>query len=421
MKRLRSPTSLLSAFLARLSPGEREWMTLLGRIAGEHGSDLYLAGGSVRDLLLGRAHLDLDLVVEADAPTVARQFARRTGTKAVPHDAFRTAVVSGDRGTFDIVTARREAYREPGALPVVTPSALADDLARRDFTINAMALALTGRRAGALIDPHGGRADLAAGVLRALHPDSFRDDATRTWRAGRYVARLAMRLAPETEAALRRDARYVETISPARIHAEIARTLDEQAPWRALRLLDGWGVLVATFPALHCSRADAAALPRLGALAPREMHAASLAAIAHDWDAVTAEAGAERLGLTRPERTALLALPHARATLARLVSARATPGTAAPLLDRLPEAALAALAARHPRRRCGRMAQQYLVHWRSVRPLLTAADLQRMGIAPGPRMGAILARLRAARLDGTAPSLDDEIRLVHTVLGDGAA
>jgi tRNA nucleotidyltransferase (CCA-adding enzyme) len=417
MRRLRRPAALLPALRARLTERERAALHRLGAVAGAHGSGLYLVGGSVRDLLLGRRHLDLDFVVETDAIRVARAFARAAGARVVAHEAFRTAVVTAADVRFDLVTARREVYPAPGALPVVTPATLADDLARRDFTINAMALTAAGPAAGTLIDPHGGRADLAAGVLRVLHERSFQDDATRLWRAGRYVARLGLRLDPETERLAHRDRDYLDTISPARIHHEIERVLDEARPERALRWLDELGILRATFPCLACTSADAAAFPRLRRLAPREPHAAAIALLALDWEAATIAAGADRLDLDRRERTALRALPALRAALADLTARRAPPGEATERLDRLPEATIAAFAARYQRRRAGRLAYAYLDRWRHIHPLISAARLQELGVPFGPRLGEMLRLLRAARLNGVIASLDDEERLVHSEIG----
>ena len=415
MPRLRSTRTLLRTFHDRLTPVERRGVDLLGKLARRRGSDLYLVGGSVRDLLLGRAHLDLDFVVETDAPAVARAFVRALGGHLTVHDAFRTAHVLSDGFEFDLVTARRERYPTPGALPMVEPSALSDDLARRDFAVNAMALVVTGEDAGTFIDPHSGRTDLTEGRLRVLHQRSFQDDATRLWRAGRYGARLRLTLDPATLALIERDRAYLDTISPARIHHELERVLQEPAPERPLRRLDDLGVLRATFARLGCSHADARAFPRLQALAPSHPEAAAVATLGLDWDSDMVERGSVRLGLERHERAALAAMPALRDQLASLVARGASPGAAAPELDRFPEAAVAALAARHPHRRDGRIALAYLTAWRHVRPRLRGDRLREMGLE-GPAIGEALRRLQAAALDGLVSSIEDEEELVRRVV-----
>ncbi len=163
------------------------------------GKPVYLVGGAVRDLLLGRGRADIDLVVEGDAAALAT----RLGGEVVEHERFATAKADLDGHEVDIATARAESYPHPGALPEVQPTAgIADDLARRDFTINAMAIPL--RRDPELIDPHRGREDLEAGLLRVLHGGSFEDDPTRALRAARYAARFDFELEPETAALLGR-------------------------------------------------------------------------------------------------------------------------------------------------------------------------------------------------------------------------
>src|SRR5215216_406156 len=161
------------------------------------GTAVYLVGGAVRDLVLGRERADLDLVVEGDPAALGR----RLGGEIRTHERFSTATVHLNGGELDLATSRSESYARPGALPDVRPAPLADDLARRDFTINAMALPITGEPK--LIDPHCGLADLRRGTLRVLHERSFVDDPTRALRAARYAARYGFALEPETERLLR--------------------------------------------------------------------------------------------------------------------------------------------------------------------------------------------------------------------------
>src|SRR3990170_1312565 len=148
-------------------------------LAGSLGVELYVVGGAVRDLLLGVPVGDADLVVEGDAAALAARLARGLGARVVRHPRFGTATVRTDRFRLDFARARTERYARPGALPVVRPGRLAGDLARRDFTINATALRLTGREAGALVDPFGGQEDLSRRAVRVLHDRSFQDDPTR--------------------------------------------------------------------------------------------------------------------------------------------------------------------------------------------------------------------------------------------------
>src|SRR5436853_21198 len=197
---------------------------------------VYLVGGAVRDLLLGRPRADVDLVVVGDAAALAQRF----GGPAVEHERFGTVKVEVEGHEIDIATARSESYPAPGALPVVVPAEDIDaDLGRRDFTINAMAIPIDGE--ARLADPHGGEGDLKEGILRILHPRSFEDDPTRAIRAARYAARLGFRLDPETEELLRKA--DLDTVSADRRRAELERLAGEETAPRGYELLAEWGLI----------------------------------------------------------------------------------------------------------------------------------------------------------------------------------
>jgi tRNA nucleotidyltransferase (CCA-adding enzyme) len=212
----------------------------LGRppaVAALDGEDaVYVVGGAVRDLLLGRVPHELDFVVEGDAVAVARRAADRLGGDVTVHDRFGTATVTAPGATFDLAGARRERYERPGALPDVELGAsLAEDLGRRDFTVNAIALHLAD---GELTFHPGAEADLAAGVLRVLHDGSFRDDPTRLLRLARYAARLDFEPDPETDR-LAADAiagGALETVTGSRLGAELRLLLREPQPAALLAL-----------------------------------------------------------------------------------------------------------------------------------------------------------------------------------------
>ncbi len=161
----------------------------LRRLALKNSWRVYLVGGPVRDVLLNTAIKDLDFGVEGDAPALAQQLAKELGGSVVTHPRFMTAALVMPDLRLDLVTARREVYPRPGDLPRVFPGSVTDDLSRRDFSINALALPLW-ESAPQILDPEGGLADLDAGVVRVLHERSFRDDPTRLLRAARYEQRL---------------------------------------------------------------------------------------------------------------------------------------------------------------------------------------------------------------------------------------
>ena len=183
-----------------------------GTVASKKGFRLYVVGGFVRDLLLGMPNLDIDLVVEGSAVAMAKAMANRFGGEVRGHPRFGTAkwLLEGSSFTslpaIDFVGARRESYAQPGALPDVEPGSIEQDLLRRDFSINTLAICLNDGCFGQLLDLFGGVADLRAGAIRVLHDLSFVDDPTRILRAVRYEARLNFRIEPHTESLLIRRA-----------------------------------------------------------------------------------------------------------------------------------------------------------------------------------------------------------------------
>lgn len=207
---------------------------VLAAVAGEGG--VHVVGGAVRDALLGKVPPDLDLVVEGDAIAVARRAAERVGGTITAHDRFGTATVRVGDFAFDLASTRRERYPRPGALPEVELGAtIAEDLARRDFTVNAMAVSVLD---GTRTDWPGARSDLDAGVLRVLHDRSFEDDPTRMLRLARYAARLGFAPAEETRALI--DPERFATVTGDRLGSELRLLLDE--PRSGLRLLGEWGL-----------------------------------------------------------------------------------------------------------------------------------------------------------------------------------
>ncbi len=368
------------------------------RIAPALSGEVSAVGGAVRDALLGLPPgPEIDLVVEGDARLLAERLGRALGGRVVSHPRFGTASIEAPHGgRVDLVSARREAYAAPGALPSVSPGTLADDLARRDFTVNAMALRLSGARVGELVDPYGGAPDLEAGLIRLLRPDGFAEDPSRLVRAARYAARLGFALAPETEAAARAAAPGLD-LGSARVGSELQRLLDEPSPAGALELLAALGVpWVSPDPQAALTELDAAAARPGAPDLPR--WALRLGGV------VTAEAvdGAALPGWGR----ALAREAAAGAALAdRLASAAAPSEVDALLRASPPAAAVGALAAG---------AEAVAGWWSGDRDrdaAVRGADLVAAGVPPGPEIGRALAAVRAAVLDGRVGGADEQLAL----------
>ena len=209
----------------------------------ERRQPVWLVGGPVRDALLERESADVDLAVERGAPQLAQELADRLGGRAIEHSEFLTAAaLLADGEIVDVVTTRRETYATPGALPRVRAGTIRDDLLRRDFSVNAIALELS---SGAIVDPTGGRADLRARSIRILHERSFVDDPTRIFRALRLGSRLAFALEPPTEELLRGAiaGNALSTVSRQRVWRELRLAMLEERAADALETLASAGAL----------------------------------------------------------------------------------------------------------------------------------------------------------------------------------
>ena len=385
-------------------------------ICRERGLGLFLVGGTVRDLVLEREGFDIDLSIEDDVEPIATALAETAGGRAVLHGRFGTAKVSGRDFVLDLARTRRETYLHPGALPTVEPASLVEDLARRDFTINAIALRLV-PEAGEIVDPFRGMDDIASGLVRVLHERSFQDDATRILRALRYTSRLEFKLARQTEALARRDLSYLGTISGPRIRRELALLFEDTGAVEGTLLGQRLGVLEAIHPALHLG--DDVAERWRGAisgskLAPRDELGFCL--IADPRDEGTVASVSQWLHLAGRIARALEQLVVLRKRTAELIDARSKPVEAVDVLDNIAPAAIWALALLTG----GDVAQTclaYLHEWRHVRPELNGNDLLALGMAPGVEVGETLRRLRFERLGGRVTTREQELAIVREALG----
>lgn len=367
----------------------------------------YLVGGAVRDLLRGAEAVDLDLAVEGEAPATARALAGRLSGQAREHERFGTAAVSAGDLAFDLATTRTEDYERPGALPSVKRAALSDDLRRRDFSINAMAVGLTGDDLGHLYDPVGGLDDLRAGLVRVLHEQSFEDDPTRLLRALRYAARLGFELEPQTERLARRaiEAGAPATVSGPRVRDELMDLLDEPEAPTAVERLRALGLDRALHPALDADP-ELVASASLGAAAiGADRSLSALAALIHAAPAELAGWLSE-LGLRAPERHAVARAARSADTLAAALQGESRPSRLYELLRGEPPEALAlALALRAP--------SEPILRWVTdlsrVGLEISGQDLLDAGVPEGPAVGAALEEVLRRKLDGQVSGRDEEL------------
>lgn len=384
--------------LVRSLPAAGPLLRRLGDASG-----VFLVGGAVRELLMGGEPSDLDLVVQGDAAAVAEQL----GGQLAVHARFGTCTVAAGGFTYDIASARVETYAQPGALPRVEPASLAEDLLRRDFTVNAAAIALGGREPGQLTTAPRALEDLAARRLRVLHDRSFADDPTRLLRLARYASRLRFAAEPRTLALARAAVRdkALDSMSGSRVGAELRRVAGERDPIAALLALAELELDSAIHPGLRLS--DPALARRALALLPgggrRDLLALALAA--------RGVPGAELAGLLSSlafpaaDRDAILAAAaRGEQTATALAGARRPSEIAAALGGAGPE--LAALAgAIGPAAR----AREWFERLSEVRLEIDGGDLIAAGVPEGPAVGRGLRAALAAKLNGCTGGHQDEL------------
>jgi tRNA nucleotidyltransferase (CCA-adding enzyme) len=403
---------LLPRFYRRLPADLAHAVRCAVNLAEERDAALYLAGGGVRDLLLGARHIDIDLVMEGDAIGLARAVSERLDARVVAHERFSTAAVRGDGFRLDFARAREERYARPGALPSVRPASIEDDLARRDFTVNAMALRLDGPEAGRVLDPFGGRDDLRRRRIRVLRQDSFRDDATRILRAVRYAGRLDFRIEPGTARLLQRDVSYFGTISGARLRRELELVVQEERVATIVRPAAKLGVLRAVHPALRPDDRALRAITRLPRVPESDRSAVLFALLLAAATPSKAEAATARLSLTRQQSLAVRDVIALRRKRKRLARESLSASAAARLFDAHSPAAVEAFALLEDSLAV-RRARRYLDRWRGAKTLLNGEDVVELGVSRGPRVGEALTFLRDARLDGEVKTRRDETALLR--------
>ncbi|MDP2993619.1 MAG: hypothetical protein Q8N46_00690, partial [Anaerolineales bacterium] len=383
-----------------LSPDRLFLLQTVADAAAVRGLPLYLVGGFVRDLLLGRSVKDFDLVVEGDAIPLAKALAAQHGGRVTAHVRFGTAqwfLPDSDIHALDFISTRSESYKHPAALPTVKPGMLIDDLRRRDFTINTLALRLDGDHFGELRDDLGGLEDLQAGLVRVLHPVSFVDDPTRLFRAVRYEQRYGFQIAPET-LALIPDARLlIKDLSAERVRHELDLILEEENAVSMLKRLAELGILTAAHPALEWNKATQTHFVNGMAAAQTLEHPPSHRTLGWtlwlmDVPLPGLESIEKRLHFESGLRDMLLAAAALCADVNSLAGKK--PSRCVAVLDDVPLKAVQAVSLALPAGPARQDLRAYLKTWRHVKPKTTGHDLKKRGLPPGPVYQSILHRLR---------------------------
>ncbi len=425
------PDSLVRQFQSNLPPSQLALLRETGGIAASLGIPAYLVGGVVRDVLLGRSGVDFDIVLEGQAGEVGQALLQKYAGRLVQHRKFRTATwflepalrQSVGFDFLDLTTARRESYAHPAALPDVEPARIREDLRRRDFSINALAVRLDGPHFGEFLDDLNGLDDLEKGLVRVLHPQSFVDDPTRIFRAVRYEQRYGFQIEPPTRDFLQAANPFIAKLSAERLRHELDLVLAEPGAVRMLARLAELGSLKATAEVLPWDadlqkRLDAALGqlpapvwgfgPTVSGLPLRQVLGYALWLLT--LTPAQVEALQARLGFPSTVLKAVRAANRLESDLASLAGAR--PSKWVERLAGLPLVAVYAVYCAS-----GESAlYEYAARWRNVHPHTNGNTLKRLGLPPSAAYAVLLRRLRAAWLDGEVDSFEAEKRLLDALL-----
>jgi tRNA nucleotidyltransferase (CCA-adding enzyme) len=400
----------------RLPPSVIDRLNVIADLGNKNGVAVYAVGGFVRDLLMRIKNIDIDIVVEGDGIDFARKLADRLGARVRAHTKFKTAVVIEPEGVkTDVATARIEYYTHPAALPTVEMSAIRNDLYRRDFSINAMAIRLNGKHPWALIDYFGGQADIRDRAVRILHNLSFVEDPTRAFRAVRFEMRYGFSLGRQTLGLLKNAVRQelFHRVSSARLFAEIKLILSERRPIGALKRIDELGLFPFIDGALSFGPAQEKLFERLEdlfawyTLSHEKNHPivpwrVRMMALCDLLDTPSCDRliarfpnGRKQLLAMKQERDAMRERGRSHALLSD-----PSPSELYALLAPFSAEGLLYLAAKIARPEITALITSYFDSIRDVAPFIGGEQLKQLGLPPSRRMKEILDAVRAAQLDG---------------------
>ena len=402
-----------------------------GHCAENAGVRAYVVGGFVRDLLLRKKNLDIDIVVEGDGIAFARTFSKERNCRVRVHEKFGTAVVIFPDGfKVDIASTRMEYYVEPGALPNVEHASIKLDLYRRDFTINTLALSLNSEEFGELIDYYQAQKDLSQQAIRILHNLSFVEDPTRVFRAIRFEQRLGFRLGRHTESLLRSAVRmgFVDKVAGPRVYNELVIIFKELDPVSSVRRLSEFDLLGQINAALKWSdsleiefREAGRAIDWHDLLYTGERCRAWIVYMLCLLSPLTGKGVRDYcLKLGVPPKVGKILCEERKIVHAvqRRLAKRCQKGERPKnseiyhWLEKLSTEALLYLMARCDSDEARQWVSYFYMHLRQVEPFLSGDDLKQIGIDSGPHYKKILGTLHDARLDGRVATRDQEISLV---------
>jgi tRNA nucleotidyltransferase (CCA-adding enzyme) len=418
-------------YLTRLPREVLDLIYLVGHIAYQANIPAYLVGGFVRDLILGVKNLDLDIVVEGDGIKFAQALAQCLGAKITAHKRFGTATVYLKNNLkVDIATARSEVYPKPAHLPIVRPGRLQDDLFRRDFGINCLAMSINQADFGRIIDLYGAKEDLRRRRIRILHGLSFIDDPTRILRGVRFAARYNFRLEAGTRQLLEEalKSKMLDKVQPQRTRDEIILLLKEDKPLKALQAVQKLSGFSFISPRLKFN----AQAQRLFRAASKEICAFNrdysqrraldtwLIYLMALWDELSVSEAAslcQKFAFQRGETKRILSYKKLNRRFIRELSQRGIkPSRIFSLLEPLSYEVIILVKAKYKNKILRRHISDFLEIYNGMRVLVRGHDLHGLGLKPGPGYQKIFSRVLTAKLDGGIKTKEEELRLIKELL-----
>jgi len=391
----------------------------------------YLVGGCVRDLLLGTKVLDLDIVVVGDGIRFAEEFAGCFQAKLIRHRRFGTAtVIISPAVKIDIATARKEIYPHPASLPQVSAGTLRDDLYRRDFSINAMAISICRRDFGALIDWFSGRADLRKKKIRILHSLSFIDDPTRLLRAIRFEQRYAFKIEPGTLSRLKESVRLkmLEKVQPQRVCCDLILMLKEKYPIKEIKRLKGIAGFDFISSRLRVTQKTYVLLRAIEKQLGWFRKSCPLRRQLDTWlvyfmgltDSLSAQetkALCRKFALLSGEEKRMLSYKKFASPFVVRFSRRAlAPADIFALFEPLSYEAILLVKAKYKNTALQRHIEDFFEIYNGMRIAIGGKDLQGLGLLPGPHYQKIFAKVLQAKLNGMVKTKQDELKFIAKLL-----
>ena len=415
-------------YLKKLPQEIQELLHLFSDIAYRDNMPIYLVGGIVRDLILGVNNLDLDIVVEGDGIKFAECCASVLKARLMRHSRFGTAtLIVNPKLKVDVATARRELYPQPASLPVVTPGTLRDDLGRRDFTINAMAISIIKRDFGRLVDFFGGRSDLVHRRIRTLHALSFIDDPTRILRAIRFERRYNFKIEAETLSYLKQAIRLrmLEKVHPHRLRDELILVLKEGEPLRQIKRIKTLAGFVFISPRLSVSQVTHKHLSSIKRCVDwikkdypkrRELDVWLIyfMGLVDSLSLKDTQVICGKFAFPRGDEKRILSYKKLKPAFIReLRQLKIKPSRIFGLLEPLSYEVIILIKAKDKNRYLQKNIEDFFQIYNGMRVCICGDDLRRMGIRPGPYYQKIFTRVLKEKLEGKIKTKEQELALMR--------